>query len=106
MEVADKKLSIGDWVEIVDSVLSGCKGFILSISPEANALKIQITRNSKGQGITGKTWLDFSQVIPYSIDHLEDDALHQLIDMTLDMKDEEWFNELTEKLALNNRSSI
>lgn len=101
MEVVDKKVSVGDWVEIVNCVISGCTGFVLSRNSEAKGVKVQITRNQKGEEISGKTWLDLSQIIPYSTS-IEEDDLYQLIDMALDTGDEAWFEFLTNRLPLSN----
>ncbi|MCM3573308.1 IDEAL domain-containing protein [Mesobacillus subterraneus] len=102
METTSNALMVGDWVKIVGhSMLNNFAGFILKHDKNDERYRILITRDSRGNKTQGALWVDESQIVLYQTIRDEDD-LFCLIDMALDMKDEEWFKELTNMLPLGN----
>lgn len=102
METTSNAFMVGDWVKIVGhSMLNNFAGFILKHDKNDERYRILITVDSRGNKTKGALWIDESQLVPYITNHDEDDLLF-LIDMTLDMKDEEWFKELANMLPLGN----
>lgn len=102
METTSNTLMLGDWVKIVGhSMFTGFVGFVLKHDKKEESYRVLITRDSRGHKTRGALWLDEDQLVPCLTKRDEDDLLC-LIDMALDMKDESWFKELTEKLPLIN----
>lgn len=102
METKINAFLLGDWVKIVGhSMLTGCVGFVLKRDKYEDHYRVLVTRDSNGNKTRGAIWVDESQLVLYGTCHEEDDLLF-LIDVALDMKDEEWFKELTEQLPLAN----
>lgn len=102
MESISHGISVGSWIRIVEHrLLRGYVGFVLKQDKDDERFRVLITRDSKGDKTHGALWVHEDQVVPYRTSRDEDDLL-LLIDMALDMKDENWFKELTDKLPLAN----
>jgi len=102
METTSNTSMFGEWVKIVGhSMLNGFVGFVLKHDKQDGRYRLLITRDSRGHKTRGALWVDESQLVLYGTCHEEEDLLF-LIDLALDMKDEEWFKELTEQLPLAN----
>lgn len=93
----------GDWVELSHTSFGynpkakGSVGFVSIVKEDENIAKVVFLKHGNGSRIRRVEWVDIenlSKVEP----SLEENELHALIDMALDMNDQKWFLELTERL--------
>lgn len=90
------EVKTGDWV-LCKSKFTTFVGYVKATSPILNESLVTIVRTLSGSPVYKKIVLPNSQLEPY-LTSLEKDDLYQMMDLALDMKDEEWFNELQEQL--------
>jgi uncharacterized protein YpiB (UPF0302 family) len=95
MPVEEAVLQEGDWVIIL--YRPRVVGYITGVSQLREQYRIKVVRTFLGKKIEAEYWFDFNEVIPYK-NTLEEDDLLQMIDLALDIKDEQWFKELQERL--------
>lgn len=93
----------GEWVELIPisdefhQNARGSMGFITVIKPDEYVAKVLFIRHGTGRPIRKLEWIDIENLnkVPEMV---EEDHLYTMIDMALDMKDKEWFKELTQRL--------
>lgn len=92
----EEKLTVGQWVQAFGTmrVIDKCIGFI-ELS-EKDIYFVRFVKNSKGEPIHRGAWVDREDLIELESTSFED--IKDLIDMALDRKDKEWFQELTNSL--------
>lgn len=100
-----EKIEISDWVIISDQKLSGFGGFIKKHDPLDNQFLICVTTRPDGLPCLapGKQhyWVDRENLIKEEIIFDEVEILNML-DLALDTKDEQWFEELSAQLPSGN----
>lgn len=95
--------NIGEWVQMVDkdNFLNGRKGYIEEHDFWNSRYRVKFTSNANGECSQGRGWIPEKYLISVNDERHEDD-LSTLIDLALKTKDEEWFQELTSKMPLQN----
>lgn len=91
VEIQETILSEGDWVIVPYE--TRYIGFILKVFLTQRKYRIHFVRTNANNDYNAITSMDFEEVLPYKQSYEEDD-LYQLMDLALDTKDEQWFNEL------------
>ena len=98
-----QEFKIGDWVLFAyNNRFSGYVGFINKFDSNDNEYRVFITRDPDGKPVKGGIWADSSNLIYYNNASLDEDDLWSLIDVAIDLKDRDWFLELTAKLPISN----
>ncbi|WP_026582143.1 IDEAL domain-containing protein [Bacillus sp. J33] len=99
MEIAEKAFAEGEWVEIVNTRLKGCTGYIIRRHLIEDDFKVQITKDSKGNKVVPNVnvWISSKHLAVYQDVKNEDDLL-SLINLALATNDKKWFLELTAQL--------
>lgn len=97
METSKKPFSKGDWVEVVDTRLRGCTGYILNGLLDEEGYKVKLTADQRGNHIEAVIWIGREDLAP-CVHLIDDDDLLTLIDLALETNDKQWFLELTEQL--------
>jgi hypothetical protein len=100
MDWLNEPLLVGTWVKIELHMLKNFTGFITKFDHEEEQYHVQLTKNAQGKQTAGILWVESEYVVP-----ADDESQYfrsGLIDTTLDLKQKEWFLELTEKLPLEN----
>lgn len=93
----DEKLEIGQWVQSwgASRIIDKCIGFIEFSEKDIHF--VRFVKNNKGERIHRGSWVDAEDLIGLEpILAVED--IKTLIDMAIDMKDKEWFEELINSL--------
>lgn len=93
-------LTEGTWVLYTNlSPLGGFSGFIIDEMPSESESKVLLTKDDAGNSIRGITTLPKKYLIPME-DNLKEEDILSLIDLSLMMKDEQWFLELAVKMPV------
>ncbi|WP_042454709.1 IDEAL domain-containing protein [Neobacillus dielmonensis] len=92
-------LEVGDWVKGESRDGAFIHGYIETINTLYGTLKVKVVASDNERNI-GKTLEVANRVerLPVS-DSIVEGELRDLIDVALATKDQQWFNELSEKLA-------
>ncbi|RBP86067.1 IDEAL domain-containing protein [Cytobacillus firmus] len=97
METRKKPFSKGDWVEVVNTNLRGCTGYILNLLLDEEGYKVKITADQRGKHIEGVIWIAKEDLVP-CVNLVDEHDLLTLIDLALVTNDKQWFLELTDQL--------
>ena len=87
----------GEWVEIVDCDLEGCKGYVVDYSDMFGLYFVQIIKDSKGaRADTIRNFKShYIRKIPLEL-HKED--FQEMINFSLDTEDKKWFRKLSKRV--------
>ncbi|RBP86238.1 IDEAL domain-containing protein [Cytobacillus firmus] len=97
LETRKKPFSKGDWVEVVNTNLRGCTGYILNLLLDEEGYKVKITADQKGNHIEEVIWIAKEELVP-CVNLVDEHDLLTLIDLALVTNDKQWFLELTDQL--------
>ncbi|WP_335547014.1 hypothetical protein [Neobacillus drentensis] len=91
-------LAVGTWVTLDSGLLKNFTGFITKYNYEEEQYRIQLTLNAEGKQTEGHLWVFSENVIPAPVIELDEIDLQSLIDITLFLKEKEWFLEIASQL--------
>ncbi|MFE4523975.1 IDEAL domain-containing protein [Cytobacillus firmus] len=102
METSKKPFSKGDWVEVTDTRLRGCTGYILNRlwdveGDREKGYKVKLTADQRGNHIEADIWIGGEDLAP-CVNMIDEGDLLTLIDLALETNDKQWFLDLTEQL--------
>lgn len=91
------KFGEGEWVILVDHILSRFGGYVVSYDYRDNTYFVELSTKSNGESTYGHLWVHESQLIHDEI-ALDETEIKQLMDLALDTNDKAWFMELSQQL--------
>jgi hypothetical protein len=93
------KFAVGEWVILVDHILSGFGGFVEEFDLWTGTYLIQLTTNLQGEPADGHLWVSETSLLADEI-ALDEHDIQNLVDCALATKDEAWFIELSQQLQM------
>jgi enoyl reductase-like protein len=106
-DMKNVQVHLGDWVSGTTVDDERIRGFVESVSKEQGSVLVRVTESDREEIIGRVAESLIAKVELLDVEAWTDEqTFHDLIDMALATKDEQWFMDLTsEFLALNNKSN-
>jgi hypothetical protein len=99
----DNQLAVGDWVEVVNHIYVGGYVGYVAYNPQSPKVAVVLVKDEEGKPFfeVDEYLIKAEQLMKLELEKDELD-LQTMIDMSLEQKDERWFNELASQLPLAN----